>query len=234
MTFDQEEFEAPFVVYFIATYARHIKDVPFPDIPNHEVISIALLQVDKFGEVERLSSVLKKDDTRTEASLLSVFLRNVEQTTFPIVSFQAKRFVLPVLKHRAMRYGLHIPKRLLDTNEVAENYSFHDALESIGLPERPSLNVKKAYEEGNSIFVRSRLEIDVFSLAMLWMRQSIVNGSLSVEAYREIAPRVIDRCKGRSPKMDRFISEANTKMLLLDVGGRYDDDEDSAYSPRDS
>lgn len=228
----QESFEckSPFLAYYIATYAHCVRDVPFPDTPCHEVISIAFLQVDEFGEVKMMSSVREKGGGRTEVDLLFPFLCNAERTSFPIVSFQAERFVLPVLKYRAMLHGLTIPRQMWDTKDVMPNYSLNDAFESIGLPERPSLNVKKAYEVGNSIDIRRRLEIDVFSLALLWMRWSIVTGKLSsVEEYLRIALRIIRECRDRSGRMSKFIEKADMGTLLL--GDPYDDE---THTPRNT
>jgi hypothetical protein len=224
-------FESPFVAFYLATYCDPTRvGIKFPEPPLHEVIALAFLQVDESGEVKMMSSVREKEGGRKETDLLVPFLTNMARSRYPLSTFQAQAFVLPVLLHRAVKYGMVLPTQVQEVEDIAPNNSFNDIFQSIGLPERPMLDVKEAYEKGNGIYVRRRLEIDVLGLALVRMRWAVAKGDLSEESHRIITPLLLKRCRERSRRMGEFIEMVDKEMLLL--GGRYDDEE--AYPPRDS
>lgn len=227
-------FESPFISFFISTYAHNPDDetTSFPSLPFHKVIAIAFLQVDNLGAVKMGSSPRKKEESRAEVELLLSFLNSAAQSLYPFATFQAQKFVLPVFLHRAVKYGISIPKQLQDVEDIAPNNSFNDVFHSIGLPSRPPLNVKKAYEEGNIIHVRRRLEIDVLGLALVRMRWEVAKGKLSAKSYRAVISTLLERCRGRSKKMREFVEAMDMEKILLE--GYYNDAEEVSHSSRDS
>jgi predicted PolB exonuclease-like 3'-5' exonuclease len=104
----------PVLVFDIETVpdADHHQGVEFPKALFHRVVAISYL-IAELGDGPDGAHFIASDvgsigdvDT-TEAELISDFLSLIENIKPRLVTFNGRCFDIPVLKYRAMKYGLH-------------------------------------------------------------------------------------------------------------------------------
>jgi 3'-5' exonuclease len=200
----------PVLVFDIETVpdAEHHQGDEFPKALFHRVVAISYLIAEledgPDGEhfvASEVSSIGNAD--APEAELLSDFLNLIEHIKPRLVTFNGRCFDLPVLKYRAMKYGLSASWLCLGQSKW-ENYgqrfsvSWHcdlmDALSEFGASEAAKLSevcallglpgkqgmdgsqVAEYVAAGRIAEVRGYCETDVLSSYLVFMRYALFRG----------------------------------------------------------
>lgn len=227
----------------------------FPRQPFHKVVAISVLR----AEIERLGSgeayyltELKSggDVNSTEKELVNGFIKYFEHYRPRLVSFNGRTFDLPVLKYRAMKYGLSWPV-LFDKTNKWENYGqryavdyhcdlldvlrdfgassaikLHEVASILGLPGKFGMDgskVAETYDSGKEGItdIRNYCETDVLSTYLLFLRQKLLEGAMTVEIHdRAVADVIamIDQEQKDRPHLARYLEawhEASNGQFLL-------------------
>lgn len=183
--------------------------------PFHKVIAISFLEAEIIsvdgGESYRLTALRSggKEDS-SEKELLEGFFRYLSRSKPRLVSFNGRTFDLPVLKYRAMKYGIQAPW-LYHSGDKWNNYGsrysldWHcDLLEGLsdfgasarirlnevcsilGLPGKFGVDgsqVTTLYDDGKIKAIRDYCETDVLNTYLVYLRFMHHRGELSTEAY---------------------------------------------------
>jgi predicted PolB exonuclease-like 3'-5' exonuclease len=183
--------------------------------PFHQVVAISYAHLirepgDEGSEllIRRLAS--GGDKKSSELELLEGFFHLIETRAPQLVSFNGRGFDVPVLKYRAMKYGLSCP-RWFNQGDKWNNYDarysqeYHlDLLETLsdhGASARCSMdevaaafdvpgkldtagdNVREMYETGQIASIRDYCETDVCTTLLIFLHQQLFTGALSEGAY---------------------------------------------------
>ncbi len=188
----------------------------FPRQPFHRVVAISYAQLRwEEGEqgaelvIQRLAS--GGDRTSEEKDLISGFFHMISQRAPQLVSFNGRGFDVPVLKYRAMLYGLSCSRWFregdryngydtrysdryhLDLLEAFSDYgasarcSLHEVASAFGIPgklETSGGDVLDLFLAGEIGAIRDYCETDVCSTLLLWLRLLRFQGRLSEGALR--------------------------------------------------
>ena len=187
----------------------------FPRQPFHKVVAISFLEADLHaeGHMERfdLTQVRSggKEDS-SEKELLEGFFSYLGKSRARLVSFNGKGFDMPVLKYRAMKYGISaswLYQRGDKWNNYRQRYSadWHcDLLEELsdyGASARIKLNevaaiigapgkygpdgsqVSSMYDEGRLGDIRAYCETDVVNTYLVYLRHRLLTGFLDKDGY---------------------------------------------------
>lgn len=186
----------------------------FPRQPLWKVVAVSFLEAEihrdgaheEFYEFKRLQSN-KSDD---EKEIIEGFFKYFERTKPRLVSYNGRGFDLPVLKYRAMKYGVQAPMLHLGGdkwNSYTSRYSpdWHcDLLETLsdfgasarckmnevcsvmGLPGKFGVDGSKVsdmFDAGETDAIKYYCETDVLNTYLVYLRQQQHMGILSTENY---------------------------------------------------
>ncbi len=146
----------------------------------------------------------------SERELLEGFFGLIESRAPQLVSFNGRGFDLPVLKYRAMAHGLSCPRWFnegdkwtnydaryspeyhLDLLEVFSDFgasarcSMDEVAAAFRVPgklETSGDNVRELFEAGEIGAIRDYCETDVLTTLLLFLRQQLFSGALSVSSH---------------------------------------------------
>lgn len=190
--------------------------------PFHKVVVVSFLEAEiersegqERYHLKRLSSN-KSDD---EQEIVEGFFQYLSQTFPRLVSFNGRTFDLPVLKYRAMKYGVSAPflyKSGDKWNSYTSRYSadWHcdllDTLSDYGASARIKMNevcsilgfpgkfgvdgskVSAMYDAGQLDAIRHYCETDVLNTYLVYLRQQQHTGTLSTEGYNQAIETVLN------------------------------------------
>lgn len=189
--------------------------------PFHQIVAIscALVKIEygSSGQEEyvfkRLGS-LGEMANYSERELVARFFKYLSDKYLRLVSFNGRTFDLPVIKYRAMKYGLACPK--LVSKEYSYRYSHewnHDLLETLsdygasarikmnevcailGLPGKFGVDgsqVTDLYDAGNLKSIRDYCETDVLNTFLVYLREALFAGRTNLNAYNNAIEGVLD------------------------------------------
>lgn len=207
--------------------------------PFHKVVAISFLEaeIERSGSEERY--ILKEvrsggKENSSEKELLEGFFGYLARSKPRFVSFNGRTFDLPVLKYRAMKYGISAPW-LYHTgdkwNSYGSRYSLDwhcdllEALSEFGASARIKLNeacsilgfpgkfgvdggkVSEMFDEGKIKEIRDYCETDVLNTYLVYLRYMQHRGDLSTDGYNRAIGDVlsfIDNEKEQRPHLDEF------------------------------
>lgn len=193
----------------------------FPRQPLWKVAAISFLEAEihrdngeEFYELKRLES----GQSDSEKGLVEGFFKYFDKSTPRLVSYNGRGFDLPVLKYRAMKYGVQA-KALHDKSNKWENYSsrysadFHcDLIEQLsdygasakckmnevcsilGYPGKFGVdgsNVSKMFDAGDIAGIRHYCEADVLNTYLLYLRFQQHNGMTSTLSYNQSVEEIL-------------------------------------------
>lgn len=196
--------------------------------PFHKVVAISFLvasieynnegqEVLKFREVRSGGT---KDSTEKE--LIKGFFSTIDKLKPKIVSFNGKTFDIPVLKYRAMKYGI-TGEFFHNAGNKYESYSnryalgWHcdliDALSDFGASARIKLNevcsilnfpgkfgvdgslVTEMYDKGEVEDIRNYCETDVLNTYLVYLRYALHLGKIRLDNYNSAIDDIKDFLK---------------------------------------
>ncbi len=188
---------------------------PFPRQPFHKVVAISFLEADLerdgSGEAYLLRELRSGGETGfDEETLLKGFFQHFERLKPRLVSYNGRGFDLPVLKYRAMKYGISAPwlhqggdkwnsytSRYssdwhCDLLEVLSEYGasarvkLDEVCSVMGFPGKFGVDGSKVasmYDDGRIQEIRDYCETDVLNTYLVYLRVMHHKGTLSNEAY---------------------------------------------------
>lgn len=207
--------------------------------PFHKVVAISFLEADIERHDERENFVLKElrsggKENATEKELLEGFFNYLSRSRARLVSFNGRTFDLPVLKYRAMKYGISAPW-LYNSGDKWNSYSsrysldWHcdllEALSDFGGSARIKLNevcsimgfpgkfgvdggkVSDMYDAGQIKEIRDYCETDVLNTYLVYLRYMQHRGEISKDSYNRSIGEVLsflDSEKEKRPYLEEF------------------------------
>ena len=196
---------------------------PFPRQLFHKVITISFASVNI--ELIAGQEVYTLEDVRSggtqhssEQELVKGFFNYLEKHFPRIVSFNGRGFDIPVLKYRAMKYGITANK-YYNSGDKWNNYSqryskdWHcdllEVLSEYGTSARIKMNeicailnipgkigtsgsqVMELYDQGNILAIRNYCETDVLNTYLIYLRHALHQGLINLKSYNHAVEQVI-------------------------------------------
>lgn len=195
--------------------------------PFHKVVAISFAeaQIIRAGGNEAYSLTdIRSGGTETaaEKELVLGFFKYLEKKNARLVSFNGRTFDLPVLKYRAMHYGIATPwiyaaadkwnnygsRYSLDWHcDLIEAFSdfgasarvkLHEVAVAVGLPGKFGVDggdVASMYDAGKVREIRAYCETDVLNTYLLYLRMQQHRGILATSDYNEAITEAISYCE---------------------------------------
>lgn len=173
----------------------------------HVPISIAFGNVAGDHTLHGVQTLGRSGDSEEE--LVREFWRRIEDFRGCLISFNGRRFDLPVLELAAMRWGISAPhyfddgdsprprdalERHLDLYEYLTNFGevglrggMDLLLKMLGLPGKPAMNgamVQEYYDSGRLDEIHRYCRTDVVQTYFLFLRVELMRGRLDQASYR--------------------------------------------------
>jgi predicted PolB exonuclease-like 3'-5' exonuclease len=197
---------------------RNSAQFVLPPPPFHRVIVMSLLKLRIEHENNGERYCLVKLDSLchgecTEREMVERFFRGVETNQCRLVTFNGRRFDLPVLKYRAMlhqvpaawfhhpnedrwqnyqsRYGIdwHCDLyQVLTDYGCSDSVTLDQACAAFGLPGKMGVDGSKVadlYDAGRIEAIRNYCEFDVLNTYLLYLRYMLLRGRLSIKAHAD-------------------------------------------------
>ncbi|MCA3270160.1 MAG: 3'-5' exonuclease [Thalassospira sp.] len=195
--------------------------------PFHKVVAISFAeaQIVRAGAHEAYTLVDIRSggtETSSEKELVLGFFKYLEKKNARLVSFNGRTFDLPVLKYRALHYGIPTPW-LYNTadkwNNYGSRYSFdwhcdlieafsdfgasarvklHEVAVAVGLPGKFGVDggdVAGMFDAGKIKEIRAYCETDVLNTFLLYLRLQQHRGTLATPDYNDAVTSAISYCE---------------------------------------
>jgi len=204
--------------------------------PFHQVVSISYAYLMCERDEDGLNWVLKRiasggTEESSEKELLEGFFHLIETRSPRLVSFNGRSFALPVLKYRAMKYGLSCPRWFstgdrwnnydarystmyhVDLLEVLSDYgastrcSMNEIAAALNLPlklERLDSHVEGLIAPSDLSVIRGYGETDVCSMLLIFLRWELFQGVLNDAAYANLMQTIRNYLSIESEEREYF------------------------------
>lgn len=213
--------------------------------PFHKtvVISYALIEIERLGGGEEVFYLKQLrsggNEDSTEEELVKGFFNVIEKYQPRLVSFNGRTFDIPVLKYRAMKYGISSPA-FYNSGDKWSNYNqryaqdWHcdliDVLSDYGASARIKLNevcsilgfpgkfgvdggkVTEMFDNNEIKAVRDYCETDVLNTYLVYLRYCQHTGRISKESYNQAIEDILT-----------FISNNKEKQHLQEFKQAWDE-----------
>ena len=202
-------------------FPKQIYDDCFPPPIAHRPVCITVLTArwDKVGNIRYVRPGPMTTLTGDERSMLRYFSQLVDKAQPRLVSYNGRRFDLPVIVHRAMVHGLSMPTYFnagdkwncytqrysknwhLDLMDSMTNYGACPpiplglAASSIGFPGKVDIDgsdVAKLYSEGKLTEIADYCELDVLNTSGLMLRWMVTTAELTPEGFGASSKALFD------------------------------------------
>ena len=156
---------------------------------------------------------------RSEKELISSFVNSIATPSPQLVTFNGSSFDLPVLRYRAMVYGVAAPglsvrpyfnryaEDAIDLCDVLASFSSqakatpHELCRVMGLPGKPDgmtgAEVEKYYRDGHIREIADYCESDVLNTYRVWLRYELFRGRLSGAEFQASEAKLVEFVKTR-------------------------------------
>ncbi len=210
----------------------------FPPAPFHQVVSLGVLWLDGDYRLQKLGAFGGDGGaTPDEAQVLREFSEFVGKRRPTLVTFNGRRFDLPVLANRMLKHGVpfpayyatrnyryrysdegHIDLADLMTDYGASRMPSLDALaQLVGMPGKMQVDgskVQSMFEQGRHEEIRDYCLHDVVQTTYVFLRAELLRGCLSPEVYRERASALWDTLAG-DPRVAVVLERSDKSRALL-------------------
>ena len=210
----------------------------FPPAPFHQVVALGVLWLDTSYGFQKLGAFGGEEDTSPdEAKVLQEFAEFVGRRQPTLVTFNGRRFDLPVLANRMLKHGVPFPAYYLN-RDYRYRYSdeghvdLADLLTDYGASRMPSLDalaqlvgmpgkmqvdgskVQSMFEHGRHADIRNYCLHDVVQTTFVFLRAELLRGHLDVASYREVARGLWDALR-HDERVAEVLDEADEARALL-------------------
>ncbi|MEM7435440.1 MAG: 3'-5' exonuclease [Myxococcota bacterium] len=210
----------------------------FPPAPFHQVVALGVLWLDADYGLQKLGAFGGEADAAPdEAKVLQEFSDFVGQRQPTIVTFNGRRFDLPVLANRMLKHGVafpayyanrdyryrfsdegHIDLADLLTDYGASRMPSLDALaQLVGMPGKMQVDgskVQSMYEHGRHADIRNYCLHDVVQTAFVFLRAELLRGRIDVGDYRARARALWDSLAA-DDRVTEVLERADAVRALL-------------------
>lgn len=217
--------------------AEHHEGDGFPKVLFHQVVAIGFLEAEaekaSHGEIFRLRELRCGGEANySEKDLLQGFFQYFERLKPRLITFNGRAFDVPVLKYRAMKYGIQAPWFYKADERFGYGYRYGnwhidlmDQLSDFGASKSPRLDevsrllgfpgkfgvdgsrVAGLYEEGRIAEIRDYCETDVLNTWLVYLRYALHRADIDKESYNSSIADVlayIDAEKEKRPHLMEF------------------------------
>ena len=214
----------------------------FPRQPFHKVVAISFLEAEIIREEKSEQYILQEVRSvgtinSSEEDLIKGFFSHLKKQPPRLVSFNGKTFDLPVLKYRAMKYGIAAPW-LYKMGDKWNNYSQRYALDwhcdlidafsdfgasarvkmdelcvLLGLPGKIDIDgsqVNDLFDAKKIDEIRNYCETDVINTYLLYLNYQHHTGTLSsdnFEAAKEDLINYLQMDSDKNPHLKKFLAK---------------------------
>ena len=197
---------------------------PFPRQLFHKVVSISILiaKIEKnydseYYKIEKIGTISSLDNT--EEQITQKFFKYLCDNIPRIVSYNGKCFDLPVMKYRAMKYGISA-KNLFKSGDKWNSYNsrysldWHcdllEALSDFGTSARCKMNevcsilgipgkigvdgskVASMFDEGKLKEIDDYCETDVLNTYLVYLNYNLLNGTINKDNFLKMNKELKD------------------------------------------
>jgi predicted PolB exonuclease-like 3'-5' exonuclease len=210
------------------------EDGSFPALVTQRVVSVGVLWLDKGLRFKKLGTV---SEGKEEKEILADFNRFMGKHRPQLVTFNGRRFDMPVIVLRSLVHGLSMkwyfaskeyrtrydPNRHIDLCDRLSEHgagrfpSLGDMAEAIGLPGKLGMDgsdVLGVWKEGDMERIHTYCLMDVVQTGFVLMRWFLVMGKLSLEDYREAATSLRDSVTEES-RFEELVSSTRWDEVVL-------------------
>lgn len=174
----------------------------FPKLTYHRIVCIGALISMRTDEGWRVRSLgAPHIGQRTEADLIRSFVDRLFELNPRLVTFNGTSFDLPVLRYRAMKFGVAAPALsrrpyfnrytddaidlcdILSSFDARARVSLDEISRVLGLPGKPSdingAQVEEYFNQGRIGDIAKYCEIDVVNTYRVWLRYELFRGTIN-------------------------------------------------------
>ena len=214
----------------------------FPPAPFHQVVALGVLWLDAEHSLRKLGAFGGDEDRPPDESrVLQEFADFIGERHPTMVTFNGRRFDLPVLANRMLKYGVPFPAYYAGRSAGADyryRYSdeghmdLADLLTDFGASRMPSLDalaqlvgmpgkmdvdgskVQSMHEQGRHAEIRDYCLHDVVQTTFVFLRAEVLRGRMTREDYRAKAGALWATLED-DPRVAPVLERANKPQTLL-------------------
>jgi len=214
----------------------------FPPAPFHQVVALGVLWLDGEHQLQKLGAFGGEEDAPPdESKVLQEFADFVGKRHPTMVSFNGRRFDLPVLANRMLKHGVPFPAYYAGRSgspDYRYRYSddghtdLADLLTDYGASRMPSLTalaqlvgmpgkmdvdgskVQSMFEHGRHAEIRNYCLHDVVQTTFVFLRAELLRGRLTQVEYRERARALWDALE-QDRRVLAVLQRADKARVLL-------------------
>ena len=214
----------------------------FPPAPFHQVVALGVLWLDGTYELQKLGAFGGEEDAPPdESKVLEEFADFIGKRHPTMVTFNGRRFDLPVLANRMLKHGVQFPAYYagrsggpdyryrfsdeghMDLADVLTDYgasrmpSLTALAQLVGMPGKMDVDgskVQSMYEHGRHAEIRDYCLHDVVQTAFVFLRTELLRGRLTQDEYRTRAQSLWTALE-KDARVHPVLQAANKPQALL-------------------
>lgn len=214
----------------------------FPPPPFHQVVALGVLWLDGEHKLLKLGAFGGEEDAPPdESKVLQEFADFIGERHPTMVSFNGRRFDLPVLANRMLKHGVPFPAYYAGrSGRVDYRYRFSDeghmdladVMTDFGASRMPSLDalaqlvgmpgkmgvdgskVQSMHEAGKHAEIRDYCLHDVVQTTFVFLRAELLRGRMTPDEYRVRAAALWDAL-AEDPRVAEVLEKADKPKALL-------------------
>ncbi len=216
----------------------------FPPPPFHQVVALGVLWLDGDHAFRKLGAFGGDEDAPpVEATVLREFAEFIGERHPTMVTFNGRRFDLPVLANRMLKHGVPFPAYYagrsggpdyryrysdeghLDLADVMTDFGASrmpslDALaQLVGMPGKMGVDgskVQSMHEQGKHAEIRDYCLHDVVQTPFVFLRAELLRGRMTPDEYRTRASGLWEALEADS-RVAPVLEQANKARALLEA-----------------
>jgi predicted PolB exonuclease-like 3'-5' exonuclease len=205
----------------------------FPPAPFHQVVALGVLWLDSKHELLKLGAFGGEEDAPPDESMvLQEFADFIGERHPTMVTFNGRRFDLPVLANRMLKHGVQFPAYYAGRSGDEGHMDLADVLTDYGASRMPSLTalaqlvgmpgkmdvdgskVESMFDHGRYTEIRDYCLHDVVQTTFVFLRTELLRGRLTQDEYRTRAQSLWDALE-QDPRVLPVLQQANKPLALL-------------------
>jgi len=214
----------------------------FPPAPFHQVVALGVLWLDGSYELQKLGAFGGEEDAPPdESKVLEEFADFIGKRHPTMVTFNGRRFDLPVLANRMLKHGVQFPAYYagrsggpdyryrfsdeghMDLADVLTDYgasrmpSLTALAQLVGMPGKMDVDgskVQSMFEHGRYTEIRDYCLHDVVQTTFVFLRTELLRGRLTQDEYRTRAQSLWTALE-QDPRVLPVLQQATKAQALL-------------------
>jgi predicted PolB exonuclease-like 3'-5' exonuclease len=215
----------------------------FPPLPAQRILCLSAMhiQIDLRSDGDTMVPIFTSmGDPDNEQDIIRSFLFYLRERRCTLVSWNGRRFDVPLLVLRSIRHGMNCSTffakdfnyRYSDAGHwdvaddatlfgAAYHYSLGDACQLLGLPGKMGIDGKKVWEyysKGRLQEIVEYCHLDVLETACFAMRLLLSKGRINKPIYQEVTQAILDKAERVAPDggyLAKALEQINREELML-------------------